>query len=229
LGMSRKKIFLLLTLVLPLFLLILVRSLTTPNYFLSSIYKVVFLAPFLYAFLFFRSSWKKQLLKDFSFLAFRRYFSVALLWGVIIGISYFMGFLLLKSFLSFDAITSSLAQFASITPTNILFIGAYIILFNSLLEEFFWRGFFFQESLRSFRKFWAYFLTGIGFSLYHLAFLYTWFSWPFIFLAGIGLFMYSFVMCFLFERYKDLFTCWFIHAIVDVAQITIALILFGII
>ena len=172
--------------------------------------------------MFFWTDWNQV-----SFSHFKKYISHALGWGLLFSAFYFCAFFLLKNFLSFETIVAQLHQFASITPQNILFIGLYIIVVNSLLEEFFWRGFFFREMHDLHGLVFAYFITGAGFSLYHVTFFYQWFSLSFVLLAAFGLFVYSSFMCMLFQKYKDLFTCWLIHAIVDVVQIGIWLWLFG--
>lgn len=209
----------------PLFLFF-VRQFSQPTYLLSSLYKIIFLLPLVYRYYFHKKSWRNALVEGFSLANFRKYFSHALGCGILFAALYGSAFFLFKNMLSGALITSTLETFASITPTNILFIGLYIIVVNSLLEEFFWRGFFFNELHTLYGWFVAYVLTGIGFSLYHVAFFYSWFSFYFVLLATTGLFVYSLFMCMLFQKYQDLFTCWLIHAIVDIVQIGIALWLF---
>lgn len=212
----------------PLFLFF-VRAFFTPTYFTSSLYKIVFLLPLVYRYYFHKKSWKNALCEGFSFSLFRKNISHALCWGVLFALLYGVGFLLFKNMLSTTVITSALQSFASITPANILFIGLYIIVVNSLLEEFFWRGFFFNETHSLYGWIVAYILTGLGFSLYHVTFFYSWFSLDLVLLAATGLFVYSLFMCMLFQKYNDLFTCWLIHAFVDVVQIGIGLWLFGLV
>lgn len=212
----------------PLFLFF-VRAFSTPTYFTSSLYKIIFLLPLLYRYYFHKKSWKNALVEGFSFSHFKKYISHALCYGILFAVLYSAAFFLFRNMLSSSVITSALASFASITSTNIIFIGLYIIIVNSLLEEFFWRGFFFNELHSLYGWIVAYLLTGIGFSLYHIAFFYSWFSFGFVLLATAGLFAYSLFMCMLFQKYQDLFTCWLIHALVDIAQMGIGLWLFGII
>ncbi len=212
----------------PLFLL-LIRSLSSPTYFTSSLYKIVFLVPLAYRYYFHKKSWKNTFIEGFSFAHFKKYISHAVLFGALFVIAYGSTFFLFRNMLSGSLITSALAKFASITPSNIFFIGLYIIVVNSLLEEFFWRGFFFNELHSLYGWVVAYILTGIGFSLYHITFFYSWFSLPLVLLASFGLFVYSLFMCMLFQKYQDLFTCWLIHALVDVVQIGIGLWLFGVV
>ncbi|MEK6867230.1 MAG: type II CAAX endopeptidase family protein [Nanoarchaeota archaeon] len=210
----------------PLFLLF-VRAFSTPTYVTSSLYKIVFLLPLVYRYYFHKKSCWNALVEGFSFTHFQKYISHALGWGMLFAGLYGSTFFLFKDMLSFSLISSTLESFASITPANILFIGLYIIVVNSLLEEFFWRGFFFNELHTLYGWFAAYVLTAVGFSLYHVAFFYSWFPFGLVLLATLGLFVYSLFMCMLFQKYQDLFTCWLIHALVDVVQIAIALWLFG--
>ena len=223
-----QTLFLAFCFILPVLLLLIIRTFSHPSYFFSSLYKVVFLFPFLYFSLFEIRSFRIKVFSGFSVLQFKKHFLSAFLWGISFSAIYAFAFFLFRPLLSGDVITSALNSFAAITSSNILLIGLYIIFVNSLLEEFFWRGFFFVEVSSLYGKVLGYIFTGIGFSLYHIAFFYSWFSLPFVLLAALGLFCYSLFMCFLFERYKDLFTCWFIHGLVDIVQIFIALYLFGI-
>ncbi len=223
-----KTVLLLSCIFIPPLFLFFVRSFSTPTYFTSSLYKIIFLLPLVYRYYFHKKSWKAALCENFSLSLFQKYISHALCWGALFALLYGAAFFLFKNMLSSTVITSALQSFASITPANILFIGLYIIVFNSLLEEFFWRGFFFNETHSLYGWIVAYILTALGFSLYHITFFYSWFSPDLVLLATAGLFAYSLFMSMLFQKYQDLFTCWLIHALVDVVQIGIGLWLFAV-
>src|SRR3989338_10118390 len=214
---------------LPAAILFVIQHFFAATYLTSSFYKIIFLLPIVYRVFFYNKSWKTAITHDFSFVKFKKSITHALGWGLLFSAMYAGAFLLFKDFLPIDEIVAQLNNAAAITTANIVWIGLYIIFINSLLEEFFWLGFFFDEVHTLCGWFVGYILTGIGFTLYHVVYFYQWFSYPALFaLACIGLFCYSLFMCMIFQKYCDLFTCWIIHALVDVVQIGIALYLFGI-
>ncbi len=220
---------LLLAAFLPAVILFVIQHFFTATYITSSLYKIIFLLPIVYRVFFYKKTWKAAITHDFSFAKFKQSITHALGWGLLFSAIYAGAFLLFRDFLPVEEIVAQLSSAAAITTTNIIGIGLYIIFINSLLEEFFWRGFFFDEVHTLCGWFVGYILTGIGFTLYHIVYFYQWFSNAGLFaLACIGLFSYSLFMCMIFQKYRDLFTCWVIHALVDVVQIGIALSLFGI-
>ncbi len=148
--------------------------------------------------------------------------------GISAAIVYLGTFFLFKGFLDITTITEKLQTLASINTTNIIFIGIYIILINSLLEEFFWRGFLFKKLKENLGNS-SYFISGIAFSFHHVMFFYDWFTLPFFLIVTGGLTIYAIRMNYIFNKYKDLYSCWLIHGIVDIAQILIALMIFRII
>jgi len=227
---AAKRIFLGLSIILPIVLLFVVRSFyAQPSYILSSVYKITFALPIVYWIFFYGKSWKEKVKENFSAQNFRKQWKPAVIWGCLVAAFYIGGYVIGTQVLDLKQVTTSLTQFASITPQNIIMIGIYIIVINSLLEEFFWRGFFFKETAQTVNRPVAYISNGVGFALYHLAFVYAFFPPIFVIIATTGLMVYAAIMCYLFEKYKDLFTLWLIHAIVDTAQIGIALKIFGII
>ena len=220
---------LLLAAFLPAIILFLIQHFFEATYITSSLYKIIFLIPIVYRIFFYKKSWKNAVTHDFSFTKCKKSIIHAFGWGLLFSAIYAGAFLLFKDFLPIEEIVTQLNTAAAITTANIIWIGLYIIFINSLLEEFFWRGFFFDEVHTLCGWVVGYILTGIGFTLYHVVYFYKWFSYPGLFaLACIGLFCYSLFMCMIFQKYRDLFTCWIIHALVDVVQIGIALYLFGI-
>ena len=75
----------------------------------------------------------------------------------------------------------------------------------------------------------AYIITGFAFSFHHIMFYYDWFTLPFFAIVTIGLTVSAIIMNSIFDKYKDLFSCWLVHALADTAQIGIAMIIFDLI
>jgi membrane protease YdiL (CAAX protease family) len=175
---------------------------------------------------------KKPLLniikKDFHYKIFKKNFFKVLLLGLFLSLIYLSAFLIFKNYLNLDNIANNLKSSADINSTNIIFIGLYIIFINSILEEFFWRGFIFKE-LNKKNRISSYLLTGLAFSFHHVIFYYSWFNLPITIIVTLGLIIYSLFASYIFEKYKDLFSCWLIHILVDIVQIYIALVVFKVI
>lgn len=227
--MNKKETTILFALIfLPPILLLLSRNFLPTNYLFSSLYKITFLFPLFYYIVIEKKSFKKIYQEQFSLTTFKKIWKNMLLLGIIAAIFYLGAFFILKGFLDHSLITERLQTFASINTTNILFIGIYIILINSLLEEFFWRGFLFKKLKENVGKS-GYLISGLAFSFHHVMFYYNWFTLPFFLIVTAGLTLYAICMNLIYNKYKDLYSCWLIHGITDTAQILIALMIFGII
>ncbi|MDP3729036.1 MAG: CPBP family intramembrane metalloprotease [bacterium] len=226
--MNKKETSILFALIfIPPILLLISRQLLPTNYLSSSLYKITFLFPFFYYIFLEKKSLKTIYKENFSLKIFKENWKKMLVLGITAALIYLGTFFLLKGFLDLPTITDKLQTLASINTTNIIFIGIYIIIINSLLEEFFWRGFLFKKLKENIGNK-SYFITGLAFSFHHIMFYYDWFTLPFFLIITGGLTIYAIIMNYIFNKYQDLYSCWFVHAIADTAQILIALIIFGI-
>ncbi|MGM5488846.1 MAG: CPBP family intramembrane glutamic endopeptidase [Nanobdellota archaeon] len=214
-------------LILPLLLIILSHHFFPSSYLFSSLYKIIFLFPVAYRVFWQKKGFKPSLGLHFSWRVFKQHIWQVMGFGLLFMGVYLGVFLVVGQFLDLETIAAQLQETIALDVTNLIFIGLYIIIVNSLLEEFFWRGFLFYEMRRRMGPWLAHGLTGLGFSLHHVIFFYEWFSLPFILLATVGLIGYAIIMNLLFEKY-ELFSCWVIHAFADVAQILIAFRVFGV-
>lgn len=226
-----KKLILLffILLLLPPLLILLSRSLFEASYFTSSVYKLVFLFPVFYRVFIEKKEFKVSIFEHFLFPVFKKRIFSSLGIGAIFILIYVGAFYFFREYLDLQNVVDQLRQMADINVKNILFIGMYIILINSLLEEFFWRGFLFDKLRYQVRQWIAYLLTGIAFSFHHMVFYYNWFDLKYLIIITVGLSIYAMIMNFIFSKTKDLYTCWLIHGCADVAQIFIALKLFNLI
>lgn len=227
---SRNQIILMLALILlpPIFIL-LSREIFEASYFSSSVYKLIFLFPILYRVYIEKKRIKKAICEHFSFKSLRT--NALKLIGVGLGffVIYVGAFYLFRGYLDLQNTVDQLNQMASINVGNIIFIGLYIIVINSLLEEFFWRGFLFDKLNILIKPWLAYLITGIAFSFHHMVFYYNWFEPIYLIIITVGLAIYAMIMNFIFSKTRDLFSCWMVHAFADIAQIFIALKIFQII
>ena len=226
---KKQTTLLLILLIVPPIIIFLSRQLFAANYIFSSIYKIIFLFPLFFRLFIEKKTLKHSLFENFSFKIFRKNIFSIMLIGFILASIYVSSFLLFKDWLDLEIIVIKLHELISINISNLIFIGLYIVIVNSLLEEYFWRGFMFQKLRRLIRPGMAYLFTGIAFSFHHIMFYYNWFNMTFFLIVTIGLIVYAMIMNFIFERYKDLLSCWLVHSLVDIAQIFTAFKIFNLI
>ncbi|MFP4423730.1 MAG: CPBP family intramembrane glutamic endopeptidase [Candidatus Woesearchaeota archaeon] len=219
---------LIILLVLPLLIIFISREFFPSTYVFSSLYKIIFLFPIAYR-IFSGKKVKEAISKHFLIKTLRRNILHVTGIGLLLSGTYIGAFYVAKGMIPMEEIASRLHETISLDGTSIIFVGVYIIVLNSLLEEFFWRGFLFDEFRKSFPYWVSHLATGVGFSLHHVVFYYNWFSVPVFLVVTLGLIGYAIIMNMVFQRYGDLFSCWVIHAFADVAQIYIAFTVFGVI
>lgn len=139
------------------------------------------------------------------------------------------GYLLLKDVFDFSSITGALTDNIGVNKNNFVFVAIYISFVNSLLEEFFFRGFaFFTLGKHSGKKF-AYIFSSGAFALYHIAMMTGWFSLLLYVLIIVGLFAGGIIFNLLNERSNNIYTSWFVHMFANFAINTVGFILFDII
>jgi len=137
-------------------------------------------------------------------------------------------FFLFKNVFDFSMITESLTKNIGVSKSNFIYVSIYISFVNSLLEEFFFRGFAFLTLNKVDRKF-AYVFSAMAFSLYHVAMMIGWFSiWVFLIVLS-GLFVGGLIFNRLNEKSGTIYPSWFVHMFANFSINTIGFILFGII
>jgi membrane protease YdiL (CAAX protease family) len=212
-----KKIYLIILAILPFLLILLSRYFFPPSYFFSSIYKLLYLIPIIY--------WlsTKQFFNKFSFTSLKKNIYLILGLTFLTALIYSSAFLIAKNYIDLGLISTSLQSLASINSTNIILIGIYVIFINSLLEEMFWRGYIFKGLYSN--PFIAHIVSAFCFALFHSVFFVYWFNIYLIILIFIALFIFAVVENYVLLKTQDLFSCWLIHAVADIVQITIGLII----
>ena len=138
------------------------------------------------------------------------------------------GFFLLRNIVDFSGIASRLTAEAGVSAENFVFVALYISFVNSLLEEFFFRGFAFLTLREHSSRAFAYCFSAGMFALYHLGMTAGWFS-PILWLAAVvGLFVGGCIFNRLNERGGNIFASWLVHMCANFAINTVGFILFGI-
>lgn len=109
----------------------------------------------------------------------------------------------------------------SVTASTVLLIAPVTIFANSLLEEFFYRGFAFGLLVK--RQRWlGILLPATVFTVQHTLFIYHWVTpLPFA-IAVVGLFVFALVLQKIYEKADSIVAPWLIHVFGDVAMMGIA-------
>ncbi|MBP1744807.1 MAG: hypothetical protein H6Q58_1785 [Firmicutes bacterium] len=152
---------------------------------------------------------------------------------LLLGAASFTGvfgmYILLGGYIDFDVILNELRSKAQIDVSNYVFIGIYIIIGNSFLEELFFRGFIFLNLFKQGHRKLAYIYSSALFGIYHLAMLNTWISPLLLGLAVTGLTIIGLVFDWLDSRSGNIVNSWIVHMLADCALIIIGMNMFNII
>ncbi len=137
--------------------------------------------------------------------------------GICIFVLLLIVFNVLKQYLNVDVLISEFEDKYKINKESILYYGAYLILINSLLEEFFFRGFMFLNLKNLGHKKIAYAASSIAFSLYHISNFQNWLNiWIFV-LATVGLVIGGLIFNYLDDKENTFLNSWFVHICADLA------------
>jgi len=140
-------------------------------------------------------------------------------YGVILG-----GYFLVQPFFDFSGIAGKLTQNAGVTRENFLYVSLYISFVNSLLEEFFFRGFLFTN-LKTKGKGFANVFSAAVFAAYHVAMMAGWFSPVLFVLVMAGLTVGGMLFNGLNDRFGGICVSWLVHMCANFAINTIGFIL----
>lgn len=155
------------------------------------------------------------------------YISIALglgVYGFIMG-TYFI----ISPFIDFTIIKNELLKELGVSRTNFVFVAIYISFVNSLLEEFFFRGFLFLGLLEKAPRKTAYVLSSLLFAIYHIAVMDSWFN-PYLFiLAMVSLFTGGLIFNYLNEKNKTILNSWIVHMMANFAINHVGLMMFDIV
>lgn len=138
------------------------------------------------------------------------------------------GFRILSPWLDLSAIPAALEENAGVTKDNFLYVSLYIALCNSLLEEFFFRGFTFLSLKKLTSSPFAFCFSAAAFAVYHAAIMKGWFS-PFLFLLTLAaLFGSGLFFNMLNFRRERIWASWLMHMGANLAINAIGMKLLGI-
>ncbi|MDO5479591.1 MAG: type II CAAX endopeptidase family protein, partial [Clostridia bacterium] len=218
---NKKKIFTICSLV-SIFCIIMavVDGVLMADYFAKSAIKLVLFLGFPAVYAFFD--------KELSIKPLFKLKGKGLLLAVFLGVGVYAvilgGYLLLKDVFDFGNITGALTKNIGVTGKNFIYVSIYISFVNSLLEEFFFRGFAFLTLKNvSSRKFSYIFSAGV-FAIYHVAMMTGWFSLPVFIIVMAGLFVGGLIFNYLNEKSGTVYPSWLLHMCANFAINTVGFI-----
>ncbi len=135
------------------------------------------------------------------------------------------GYFLLRNWIDFSGISENLTASTGVSRENFLWVSLYISFANSLLEEFFFRGFCFWGLRKTAGRGFAYGFSAVAFSLYHSAMMAGWFDWWVFALALVGLAIGGLLFNRLNEKQETIYTSWLVHMFANFAINTVGFIL----
>ena len=144
------------------------------------------------------------------------------IYGVVLG-----AYWIFKDVFDFSALTGSLNETTGVNKSNFIWVAIYISFVNSLLEEFFFRGFSFITLKKLTSRRFAYVFSSMVFALYHIAMMIGWFGVPVILIALIGLFAGGLIFNRFDEKKGTVYLSWLVHMFANFSINSIGFILFG--
>ena len=153
----------------------------------------------------------------------------AMIPAVLLALAVFCGILggygLLHPWLDLSAIPANLMAKEGITAAAFPLVALYISFGNSLLEEFFFRGFAFLSAERKSVGVWLW--SALSFALYHVAIMGGWFH-PVLFALFTAALAVAGLLFNCLDRDGTLWPAWLVHAAANLAINLIGMRMFGI-
>lgn len=224
---TQAKSYVILTVLLSTIMMCIVDGIIVPPYFVKSAIKIFMflMIPMLY-FVFYKE--KSEYLKNL-FIPKKKDFLWALGLGAGVFIVILGAYFWLKPLIDLSTIEEALVSGTGVTADNFIVVAIYISFVNSLLEEFFFRGYAFLILKKEKSKKFAYIFSSLMFALYHVGMTNGWFSILIYLLAMLGLFLGGCIFNFLNDKCENIYPSWLVHMCANFAINTIGLILFQII
>lgn len=223
-----KIIYIILSSLIACILLYFVEQVLVVSYVVKTLIKILFFILVPYGYM--KLIKKQHLSKAINYKSMAKHnLKMGFLFGIISFLIILIAYYVLRNIINFKSISENLQSKSKITASNFIFVGLYITLGNSFLEEYFFRGFIFLNLYELKSKKCAYIYSSLLFGLYHIAIFKTWFNIELVGLALIGLISIGFIFDWLDTKSKNFINSWIVHIIADSAVILIGLKMFGIV
>ena len=218
-----KKIQISVLVVIACIVMAIVDAVIQPGYIIKSAIKILMflLIPAIYS-IFHKECKISKLLKPD-----KKGFLCAILLGIGVYIVVLGAYWIFKDIFDFSALTTSLNETTGVNKSNFLWVAIYISFINSLLEEFFFRGFSFITLKQFSSRRFAYIFSSLAFAIYHIAMMIGWFGVPVILISLLGLFLGGIIFNRFDETKGNIYLSWLIHMFANFATNTIGFILFA--
>lgn len=148
--------------------------------------------------------------------------------GILVFFLIMVLYIIFKQYIDINILINEFEGKYKIDRNSIVYYGLYITFVNSLLEEFFFRGFIFLNIKKLNYKKTAYIFSSISFSIYHIANFQNWFSIGLFMLVCTGLFVGGIIFDYLDDKQHTFLNSWFVHICADLAIILIGFKIFNI-
>jgi len=199
-----------------------VDAVISPQYFIKSAIKIVFFLLVAIAYLLLT---KNEHLKSI-FIIRKRDLLFSLLFGICVYIFILAAFFITRNVFDFSNVTKSLTGSVGVTKDNFIYVAIYISFINSLLEEFFFRGFAFLILQKYANKRFAYLFSSLAFGLYHVAIMENWFNIGLFALLIVSLVLAGCMFNYIDDKTKSIFPSWIVHMFANFSINTVGFILF---
>lgn len=134
-------------------------------------------------------------------------------------IAIFLAYYLLKEVIDWNAIYNSMES-RKINESTFILVFTYIMFWNSLVEEYFFRWVIFN-TLKDNYKISAYLLSSIAFSLYHITVFQTWFHGYILLIALFWLFLGWLFFAWLYKKTNWIWWAYIFHILADLVILVI--------
>lgn len=220
--MKRKRLYICISVVVCCVMMALVDGVIRPPYFIKSAIKVLL---FMAVPVIFGRIYKMNV---FSIMKPEK---KAVITGLILGGGTFLivlaAYFLLAPYIDLSAVPESLSKNAGVTKENFPIVAVYIALCNSLLEEFFFRGFAFLQLKGASSTAFAMVFSSAAFALYHGGMLDGWVNPLLTALLLLALFGCGVFFNLLNLKRECVWASWLTHLFANLAINTIGMILLG--
>ena len=137
-------------------------------------------------------------------------------------------YFLFRNLIDLNAIKDALLSSVGVSAENFIYVALYISFVNSLLEEFFFRGYAFILLKEQIKPLFAYLFSSVLFAFYHVGMTISWFHPVIYVLAMLGLMIGGLIFNALNDRFGTIYSSWLVHMCANFAINTVGFILFGI-
>jgi membrane protease YdiL (CAAX protease family) len=143
--------------------------------------------------------------------------------GLVVSIIAFaviiIGFLIIRNYLDYQVMVDEFRNKYELTGIKFFIASFYLVVFNALLEEYFFRGFIFFNLEN---KYFAYTFSSLAFSIYHISNFKNWFTNDLLIIVPLlGLFLSGILFNYLDSKSKDIYNSYIPHFFADLAIVII--------